>query len=448
MLAKRVFITPLRPEDREEEDPVPDPDPKLPPKPSAHCEVKVDVNCANVSATDLTENERHHPHSSERILPVLGDLKEPLYPLANARWRGVLASESSYRLSEFRLDATDLPTLCEGQWLSSCIIDYFATLLTAQSVKSGIHMFPVYVYTLLMTKGYNYDNVIRMLVRARLDLTYLKHILVPCHVNGNHNVLVDVDIKGRKFVLYDSPQKAQWDRTVVLSNVQRMIQDAIDCRKIAAFFLKHRVCEWEVVDQTSDVPQQSDPSCGVFMCGFASCIATGSVFLFEQSDISSMRIRIGLAILDGAPSRRSALRASQSDDEETANTSSNADTPVVDLTLPSVDNDDLGELDISESKPQQAPPLPTLKTPDATQNLVIIKNERSSEIARWNVYPGVSLQSLPPFQPNNPESDLLKLGSQPFASRKSLVTRILRRPLKTLLLLYKVFHKSTITASR
>ena len=164
----------------------------------------------------------------------------------------MLASESSHRLSKFRLDATDLPTLRDGRWLSSCIIDYFATLLTAQSVESGTHMFPVYVYTFLTTKGYNYDNVGRMIRRARLDFTSSKHILVPCHVNSNHYVLVDVDIKGRKFVLYDSQQKAQWDRTVVLRNVQRMIQEAIDCRNIANFFLKHRVCKWEVVDQPSD----------------------------------------------------------------------------------------------------------------------------------------------------------------------------------------------------
>lgn len=100
-----------------------------------------------------------------------------------------------------------------------------------------------------------------------LDFTSLNHILVPRHVNDNHYVLVDVDMKGRKFAMYESQQKGLWDRIKVLKNEQIMIQDAIDDRNIATFFLKHRVNKWEAVHQPIDIPQQSDFSCGVFVCG-------------------------------------------------------------------------------------------------------------------------------------------------------------------------------------
>ena len=114
----------------------------------------------------------------------------------------------------------------------------------------------------------------------------------------------------------------------------------------------------------------------------------------------------------------------------TGNTSWNTSTPVVDLTIATVDNENLDELDITKPKPQQAPPASTFKTREALQSLVIIKNDRSPEISRCNVYPGIPLKVLPPFQPDVPEFDVSKLRSQPFTSRRSLVTRILLRPSK------------------
>ena len=114
------------------------------------------------------------------------------------------------------------------------------------------------------------------------------------------------------------------------------------------------------------------------------------------------------------------------------NASSQAPATVVDLAIASTGTDNPEELDITKSESQPTQPTLTLKTPDASQSLVIIENKRSSELDRWNIFPGVSLRGLPSFKPDVPEFDVSKLASQPFASGKSRKTRVLRRPVKKL----------------
>ena len=264
---------------------------------------------------DLTVPDLESTPSTPRILPVLGDLNEPLDSLALTRWSGALSSGKGHLLSKFHLDAGDLSTLRDGRWLSSVVIECFAELLNAteasnKSVQSpGVHMFSVQLYSFLATKQYKYSNVHRWVRGARIDWPSTSHILIPVHVNKNHYVLVDVDKKNARVNMFDSRQRSQWDREKVLTNVRRMVQDALNARDISTWGLKHNISDWELVCEPQMVPQQKDGSCGVYVCGFAACIASSSPFIFDQTDIASMRKRIGLAILDGTPRRWSARRA-------------------------------------------------------------------------------------------------------------------------------------------
>ena len=128
------------------------------------------------------------------------------------------------------------------------LIDCFATLLTATAEESDFYMFTAQIYTFLATKGYKYANLKRIIQRAVLGFSYTKHILIPSHVNGNHYVLMDVDVKAGKLIMYDSQLKADWDRMKVLRNVRQLIQDAIDCKDITPFYITHNKLEWKLID--------------------------------------------------------------------------------------------------------------------------------------------------------------------------------------------------------
>lgn len=115
---------------------------------------------------------------------------------------------------------------------------------------------------------------------------------------------------------------------------------------------------------------------------FATCIADFFGLIFAQLGMTSERKQLGLSILYGAPSRRLALRSSQSDDEATVNTSSNIHTANLDLRLHTVDNENLDKIAVTKSEPHRAPHISISKTSDTSQSLVIVKNEISSGIDR------------------------------------------------------------------
>ena len=57
---------------------------------------------------------------------------------------------------------------------------------------------------------------------------------------------------------------------------------------------------WELVTDQSNTPQQNNGTdCGVFMCSFAECVASGQELTFRQTDVRDQREHLGVSILEG-----------------------------------------------------------------------------------------------------------------------------------------------------
>ena len=51
---------------------------------------------------------------------------------------------------------------------------------------------------------------------------------------------------------------------------------------------------------TANTPQQNNGTdCGVFMCSFAECVASGQELTFRQTDVRDQREHLGVSILEG-----------------------------------------------------------------------------------------------------------------------------------------------------
>ncbi len=285
-------------------------------------------------------------------------------------------------------------------------------------------MFSVQLYAFLATKEYNYANVTRWVRGAKIDWPSTLHILIPVHVNKNHYVLVDVDLRNAKVVMFDSRQRSRWDREHVLFNVRCMVQDALDAEDITRWIIKRNVLVWALISETTEVPQQKDGSCGVYVCGFAACLAAKVTFIFAQADISCMRKRIGLAVLDGIPRRRRSRRVQRESEENTD------EVQVVSASIPREVTTTSPPLDSSSAHAKlPAASEAVLVTRYTVADIVWFYTRRLPSMNPWLSMPGQSISHYVSNRPalqadHNPSSPQVNAWKQ----SPHRIVRVLRRP--------------------
>lgn len=264
-------------------------------------------------ALDLTPLS---PEEAERV-------SNALYPPQTV---DVGATVGQWRTDYVRLEK--LSCLRDGDWLNDEVLNFrfqklrddanaAAALAGARSWATafldarGAHgCRPTYVQTTMfltkLTEGdaYNYAGVRRWTKRTPLDWANVHWVIVPVHL-GIHWALAVVDVPGAALHYYDSMAPA--NSSDVAARVRKLLDavlrwvsdDSADKRGEA-----HRIdtSGWETrAYSRAEVPQQKDGnSCGMFMCTFAACIATGRTFDFDRSTsgMNLLRRRLVLEILD------------------------------------------------------------------------------------------------------------------------------------------------------
>lgn len=116
----------------------------------------------------------------------------------------------------------------------------------------------------------------------------LKHrclLLLPLHVNGNHWVLVCVDIANHKMIYYDSNPPADTEMADVLfKKLSKLIRRATPPHESTA-----STRPWEKTVLV-DPRQANNYDCGLFVMEAMRAFVLGIPFTFSQKDMKRLRL--------------------------------------------------------------------------------------------------------------------------------------------------------------
>lgn len=197
------------------------------------------------------------------------------------------------QVGDIELTQSDLVLLYEyNGWLNDeCVNAYMNYLRHRTKVLTHLprcHFFNSFFYTLLSSKGYNYQRVARW--TKSLDIFTLDKIIIPIH-RGFHWTLFVVNMKQKQLEYYDSFGGKNEE---CFFYIKRYLADK--------YFELHQqpfdTSGWKDVIP-NDIPNQTNGyDCGVFTCQFADYCAQDKKFDFRQSDMPNIRKKMILNLIE------------------------------------------------------------------------------------------------------------------------------------------------------
>jgi sentrin-specific protease 1 len=207
----------------------------------------------------------------------------------------VIASRNNIELSHDKIQC-----LRDREWLNDEVINFYMDLINDLSARIGgkrtipkTYCWNSFFWLKLSDdgKGYNYKAVQRWTSRKKIDLFSFDRIIVPMNVGRNHWALGFVDLKNKHVRYYDSLAGGSI-HTRFSEFILRYLDDEFRDKKKDLEALE--LAKSFSVEPALNIPQQENGfDCGVFMCSFAECLATGRDWIdFDQSFIPDMRRKI------------------------------------------------------------------------------------------------------------------------------------------------------------
>jgi len=168
-----------------------------------------------------------------------------------------------------------------GQWLSDDTINFYFELLVDRSKDNEnlpkIAFYNSFFYEMLSE---SYSRVEKFKFK-KLVLFDLDILLVPLHL-GVHGALGAVDLRKQRIAYYDS--MCTRESTPFFGRMKSFLDKRYKKRYPGKSL---DIDAWEV--KMMNVPQQENGNdCGMFMCGFAECVASDRRVDFSQEDIPNM----------------------------------------------------------------------------------------------------------------------------------------------------------------
>ena len=116
----------------------------------------------------------------------------------------------------------------------------------------------------------------------------LAEILIPLNIKDSHWALIAICRREKKVKYYDSLKKPR-------------VPPAVEwIRAHFAEVFDQSIKKWDI-EVVKDIPKQNNGvDCGVFVCQYAKCLANGSEFNFQQSDIPEIRKQMKRQLLSGS----------------------------------------------------------------------------------------------------------------------------------------------------
>lgn len=95
----------------------------------------------------------------------------------------------------------DLRSLKPGEWLNDEVINFYIGLVNERAKERSMQLgsprifcYGTFFYTKLADKkGYDYNKIKRWSKRAKVKITDMKKVIIPCHVNTNHWTCAVID---------------------------------------------------------------------------------------------------------------------------------------------------------------------------------------------------------------------------------------------------------------
>lgn len=193
--------------------------------------------------------------------------------------------EGETLVSGFNVDLkrSDVRRLRPGQWLNDEIINFYMNLLL-EVANCKVHFFNTFWYPLLSSGGY---NRVKSWTR-RVDLFTFDKVIVPIHL-GNHWCLSVINLRDKQLEYYDS-----------LNGSERcfaLFREYLAAEHLAKKNAKLDMSSWKNIADRTAPQQHNGYDCGVFTCQFARCSAQDLPFDFSQENMSYLRRRMVVELL-------------------------------------------------------------------------------------------------------------------------------------------------------
>ncbi|KAG0688960.1 Smt3-specific protease [Pichia californica] len=248
-----------------------------------------------IVAERRANQQLHHLSSmKERGLGVR-PLKEEQAEEINKIWmyqpEGVLNNNFGIKIT-----SADLLTLSDRHWLNDNVIDFYMQLIKGYVNAKGIskvHVFSTFFYTTLQSKGY--AGVRKWAKRAKVDVSELDYVFVPCNLNQVHWALAVIDNVNQSFDYIDS---LNGDGTNILAMlVEYMTEETL---KNHGASMNGKDYSKYFINGHAECPgQQNGFDCGVFTCTAVDYLARNRDLDYSQADMSNLRRRMAWEILKG-----------------------------------------------------------------------------------------------------------------------------------------------------
>ena len=156
--------------------------------------------------------------------------------------------------------------------------------------------FPNYLFWSMLCgsdgKTYNYKNVQRWTIRAKIDIFAMDYVVFPMNTgDGTHWALGVIDIKGRGFRYFDSMCKSLTPTANVVP-LRRYVNDELKAKNDGTTLADPD--SWRLLEAKSPVPQQGNGyDCGVFVCSCCRLFCCGQTFYFWPGRHASAPVTVG-----------------------------------------------------------------------------------------------------------------------------------------------------------
>ncbi|KAI8877101.1 cysteine proteinase [Backusella circina FSU 941] len=230
--------------------------------------------------------KKTQPPPEKTVIPSLTDEEKARVTKVLHPGQFGIVSQHKNATVEFK----DIYKLYPETWLNDEIINFYMVLLGDRAESNQalprIHCFNTFFCSTLREQGY--QKVRRW--TKKVDVFTKELLLIPIN-RSYHWVLGVIDISNKRICIYDSmsgshPKTLQtfWDYLEFEHRDKK--QTPFD------------YTGWEI-ESPKAIPQQENMSdCGVFTCTFAERLARGCKFDFSQQDMTLLRQRMVLNILN------------------------------------------------------------------------------------------------------------------------------------------------------
>ena len=195
----------------------------------------------------------------------------------------------------FFIQAKNLLSLFDENWLNDEVIDYMGAILQTQNENAMV--FSSYFFTRLLTKEkYDYNQVKKWWLKVS---PAVRHLYIPINVDNNHWIFLRLDFVSKIIQLWNSmDESTTTPNQTYLSAAEKYVKDVfLQISNMPNMEVQNKMWggEWTFVDESVNSPKQTNGyDCGPFIILSMTIMIQGSNLTassYSQEDLYKIKIR-------------------------------------------------------------------------------------------------------------------------------------------------------------